>query len=356
VVGFCEAGHTVVGRSSCETRYCPDHWGDWREKGIKAPLRRLAAYRHAQDDPWDKRLVHVVASPPQNRRYSVREFWSTRSDSYDALEAAGIRGGVNVAHPYRTSDVGNELYQTAVAHGDIDADYGRWRFLREISEEWSELKQYIEASPHYHALAPAQDVSGDQAPGDWVVDNLGSLSRFEIDEPEGYYDMAGRLGYILSHSSDQDGKMTTTYFGEVHPAAFSPEEELTDEELATIDEMVAEVVGLDDSGKGPEECPHPDCQCRVLPLCKLSDRLDDDDWVSGVRDHTNGGKRLAILRGTRAYTEGLCDTPPPTARCDPEQLKAWLKKQGQIAAGTSNRRPLTRQSTFDTAVVYPSLS
>jgi hypothetical protein len=217
------------------------------------------------------------------------------------------------------------------------------------------LKQYIEASPHYHALAPAQDVSGDQAPGDWVVDNLGSLSRFEIDEPEGYYDMAGRLGYILSHSSDQDGKMTTTYFGEVHPAAFSPEEELTDEDLATIDEMVAEVVGLDDSGKGPEECPHPDCQCRVLPLCKLSDRLDDDDWVSGVRDHTNGGKRLAILRGTQAYIEGLCDTPPPTARCDPEQLKAWLKKQGQIAAGTSNRRPLTRQSTFDTAVVYPSL-
>jgi hypothetical protein len=90
-------------------------------------------------------------------------------------------------------------------------------------------------------------------------------------------------------------------------------------------------------------------------LCKLSDRLDDDDWVSGVRDYTDGGKRLAILRGTRAYTEGLCDTPPPAARCDPEQLKAWLKKQGQAVTGTSNRPPKTRQSTFGTAVVYPSL-
>lgn len=354
VVGFCEAGHTVVGRSSCETRYCPDHWGDWRENSIKAPLKRLAAYRHAQDDPWDKRLVHVVASPPQDRRYSAREFWATRTDSYDALESAGIRGGVNVAHPYRTSDAGNELYRSAVAHGDIDVDYGRWRFLREMSEDWAEMKQYIEAAPHYHALAPAQDVSGDDAPGDWVVENLGSLSRFEIDEPEGYYDMAGRLGYILSHAADQDGKMTTTYFGECHPASFSPAEELTGEELATINKMVEEVVGLDDTATCHDECPHTGCQCRVLPLCELSDRLDDDNWVSGVRDHTDGGRRLAILRGTHAYVEGLCDTPPPSARSDGEQLKTWLKKQGQIDAGTSNRPSQTRQSTFDTAVVYPS--
>jgi hypothetical protein len=198
-------------------------------------------------------------------------------------------------------------------------------------------------------------VSGDDAPGDWVVDNLGSLSRFEIDDESCYQEMAGRLGYILSHAADQDGKMTTTYFGEVHPAAFSPEEELTDDELATIDQMVQKVVGLDDSGRGPEECPHEGCECRVLPLHKLSDRLDDDDWVDSVRDHTDGGRRLAILRGTRAYIKGLTDRPPPSAQTSAEQLKTWLKKQGQVAAGTSNRPSQTRQSTFDTAVVYPSL-
>ena len=145
--------------------------------------------------------------------------------------------------------------------------------------------------------------------------------------------------------------MMQTYFGELHPAAFSPEEKLTDEELAMIDEMVSEVVGLDD-GHGPEECPHEDCECVVLDLADLPDRLDDDDWVDQVRDHADGGKRLAILRGTHAYIKSLTDRPPPSAQSSPEQLKTWLKKQGQIAAGTSNRLPETRQSTFDPGVVW----
>jgi hypothetical protein len=344
------AGHVTVGRSSCECRYCPDHWRDWNEDGLEAPLRRLAAYRHVQDG-WGKRLVHLAASPPQNRRYSAREFWDTRSDSYDVMESAGARGGVCVAHPYRTSDAGDELYRAAVEHGEIDVDYGRWRFLREMSDDWGELKQYIEAAPHYHALAPAEDVSGDQAPEGWVVDNLGSLSRFEIDDPECYQDMVSRLAYIRAHGAEQPDKMMQTYFGELHPAAFSPEEELTDEELATIDETVAEVVGLDD-GHGPDECPHEDCECIVLDLSKLPDRLDDDDWVDQVRDHADGGRRLAILRGTHAYIQGLTDRPPPHAQSDAESLKTWLKKQGQIAAGTSNRPPETRQSTFDPSVVW----
>lgn len=349
-VGVCRGGHVVVGRSSCETRYCPDHWRDWSEDGLKVPLRRLAAYRQVQDG-WGRRLVHVVASPPQGRRYSVREFWETRSDAYDAFEAAGVRGGVCVAHAWRTSDAGDELYRAAVEHGDIDVDYGRWRFLREVSEGWDDLLRYIEAAPHYHAIAPSEDVRGDHAPEGWVVDNMGSLSRFEIDDLGCYEEMAQRLGYILSHGAEQLDKMMTTYFGEVHPAAFDPAEELTDEELAKIDEMVEAAVGLDE-GHGPEECPHEGCECRVMDLIHLDELLDDDEWVQSVRDHTDGGERLAILRGTQAYIKGLTDRPPPSAQSDPEGLRRWLKRQGALTTDRSNRSPSTRQSTFSPSVVW----
>jgi len=349
-VGVCRGGHVVVGRSSCETRYCPDHWRDWSEEALEAPLRRLAAYRQAQDG-WGRRLVHVVASPPQDRRYSVREFWETRRDAYDAFEAAGVRGGVCVAHAWRTSDAGDELYRAAVEYGDIDVDYGRWRFLREVSEGWDDLLRYIEAAPHYHSLAAARDVRGDHAPEGWVVDNMGSLSRFEIDDLDCYEEMAQRLAYILSHGAEQLDKMMTTYFGDVHPAAFDPAEELTEEELAKIDEMVEAAVGLDD-GHGPEECPHDGCECRVMDLIHLDELLDDEEWVASVRDHTDGGERLAILRGTQAYIKGLTDRPPPVARSDLEGLQRWLKRQGALTTDRSNRSPSTEQSTFAPSVVW----
>jgi hypothetical protein len=352
-VGFCEEGHTVLGRSSCETRYCPAHWRDWAENGVAPILRRLAAYRHAQSGAG-RRLVHVVASPPQDRRYSAREFWGTRSDSYDALEAAGVRGGVSVAHPYRTNSTGDDLYQTAVEHGEIDADYGRWRFLREISDGWDDMTDYIEPSPHYHTLAAVKDVRGDDAPAGWVVENVRSFSRWDIDDEECYEDMVGTAYYLLTHGGEQDGRQLTTYFGELHPAAFDPEEELAAGELAKIEAMVEEVVGVDGdgAGAGPEECPCDECEAAVRDLIYLDEFLEDEEWCESVRQHPDGGTRLATLRGTRAYTKGLTDRPPPAAVTDPDEFRRWLKRQGQVATGPSNRQPTTTQSTFDPSIVW----
>jgi hypothetical protein len=180
---------------------------------------------------------------------------------------------------------------------------------------------------------------------------MGSLSRFDIDDLGCYEEMAQRLAYILSHGAEQLDKMMTTYFGEVHPAAFDPAEELTDEELAKIDEMVEAAVGLDE-GHGPEECPHEGCECRVMDLIHLDELLDDDEWVQSVRDHTDGGERLAILRGTQAYIKGLTDRPPPSAQSDPEGLRRWLKRQGALTTDRSNRSPATEQSTFAPSVVW----
>jgi hypothetical protein len=217
------------------------------------------------------------------------------------------------------------------------------------------MDRYIEAAPHYHALAPAEDVRGDHAPEGWVVDNMGSLSRWDIDDEECYEEMASRAYYILSHGAEQPDKQMTTYFGEVHPASFDPEEELTTAELMKIEEMVEEVVGIDDGatiGSGEKECPCEDCEAAVIDLIYLDDYLDDDEWVSSVRDLVDGGERLAKLRGTHAYIQGLTDRPPPSAQTDSEGLQRWLKRQGALTADRSNRSPSTRQSTFSPSVVW----
>jgi hypothetical protein len=284
----------------------------------------------------------------------VREFWETRSDSYDAFEAAGVRGGVSLSHPYRTNAVGDDLYQAAIDSGEIEEDYGRWRFLREAADGWDDLSRYVEASPHFHALAAAKDVRGDHAPSGWVVENIRSLSRWDIDDAECYEEMAGTAYYLLTHGAEQRGRQMTTYFGDVHPASFDPEEELTAAELMKIEEMVEQAVGLGegDDGHGPEECPCEDCEAVVLDLMFLDEYLNDEEWKEQVRQHPDGGTRLATLRGTHAYTKGLTDRPPPSARTDSDEFCRWLKKQGQIAVGPSNRPASTVQSTFDPSVVW----
>ncbi|MFB6294832.1 MAG: hypothetical protein ABEI97_03665 [Candidatus Nanohaloarchaea archaeon] len=133
-VGFCDHGHTILGRSSCGTRRCPDHWRDWCEDAVIEIVARLAAYRHAVDGA-EKPASHVMASPPQDRRYSAQEMWDTRSEAYDALRAAGVNGGPVVTHPYRTNERGNALYSTAQESGQVEEDTGRWAFLRDVAEQ-----------------------------------------------------------------------------------------------------------------------------------------------------------------------------------------------------------------------------
>lgn len=356
-VGFCDHGHTVLGRSSCGTRYCPDHWRDWCEDAVVSAVARLAAYRQAREGA-ERRMVHVVASPPQERRYSVRSLWETRSEAYEAFEAAGVRGGVTVTHPFRTNDRGEHLFQTAAEHGDLPDGMGRWRFLRETTDDWDDMSRYVEAAPHYHSLAAATDVSGEAAPEGWVVKNIRGLEEFHIHDTESYRDMVASFYYILTHGAEQTGRQMTTYFGEVHPAAFDPEEELTTAEWRRIQQEAEKAVKGDESdegvsaGGGPEECPQEDCEAVVRDLVYLDEYLDDEDWQAQVRNQPGGPERLAILRGTRAYWSGMCDRPPPAARSTPERFRQWLKRRGQVLApGSSNRPSQTIQTGLSEALM-----
>jgi len=341
-VGFCEQGHTILGRSSCGTRSCPDHWRDWIEEAVISLVARTAAYREAQTDSWDKRMCHVVTSPPQDRRYGVRELWDYRSDAYDALEAAGVRGGVAVTHPYRTTPEGDRLYEKHVENGE-ESESGKWRFLRQLSQDlpgddWEELQPYIEASPHYHTLAAVEDVDGSKAPDGWVVENIRSFDPFSYDDPESYQDMVRTAYYILTHGAVQSGRSTTTYFGEVHPNSFDPAEELTaakwdriqresEKAVKGVAEETEEEDGI--SAHGPDECPRDGCEACVIDIYYLPEYLDDDDFTSSVLSHRDGRERLAQLRGTLVWWENRTDRPPPGALTHETRLLEWLQDQGE---------------------------
>ena len=336
-VGFCEAGHTVLGRSSCGTRYCPDHWRDWNEEAVVAMVARLAAYRHAVDGA-EKRLSHVVASPPQDRRYSVRELWDTRTDAYEALEAAGVRGGATVTHPYRTSERGDMLFETAVQEGDVEEDVGKWNHLREVADDWEEMSRYVEAAPHYHSLAAGEDIDGEAAPGDWIVKRIDTLKPFYFRDTEAYRDMARRAYYVLTHAADQRGKHSTTYFGDVHPASFDPEEELTAAVWSRIqieaEKAVKEHPTEDgESGgvhAGAEECPCEGCEAAVLDVAYLPEYMEDEEWINRVRSGREGEARYNRLTGILLWWEGRCDTPPPGAVTSRSRLRDWLEESGGV--------------------------
>jgi len=334
-VGVCDHGHTVLGRSSCGTRYCPDHWRDWCEDAVVNMVAQLAAYRYAQDMGAEKRLSHVVASPPQDRRYSARQMWETRSEAYEALQAAGVRGGVTVTHPYRTNERGDMLYETARDAGDLEDGVGKWRFLRESADSFEDLSRYVEAEPHYHALAAAEDVEGDAAPEGWIVKRIRTFDAFHPRDSKAYEDMAATAYYVLTHAADQEGRATTTYFGEVH--SFTPSEELTAAMWDRIQKEAEKAVkeygaekGDEEGGEraGPETCPRDGCEAAVWDVYYLVEHLEDEEWCESVRARENGAARLQRLRGVLLWWEGTTDTPPPRARSDRVQMRDWLHKIG----------------------------
>lgn len=391
-VGFCENGHVQIGSEDpCGTRTCPICWGQWRKESAASVVARLAAFRAVQGDRWDtgRRMLHVVSSPEQEQRWSVTRFWNHRSDSYEPVEAAGGRGGVCIAHPYGTSEEGDDLYREAVSDG-LDPEYGKWRLLRGYADEWEEMKPLIEVRPHFHQIVGAGDFDGEaaeeiEAETGWMVRNIRSLGRFFVDgeealpaltrreraearrseKPEfealkaraeekaieGYEDMARLTMYLLSHGAvqpevgDLSMRATVTYWGEVHPNGFDPEEELSPERWAAIQRYARAAVGLPEEDVGEEGtgrcCSREGCEAAVRPLSELSDRLGDPDhswWDSlGFEQQCEllgvdqwAGHKPPPGAGGDLPPGGFDRTPPtPEGIEGGEEFIEWLRRLGR---------------------------
>jgi hypothetical protein len=305
-------------------------------------VARLAAFREAATG-WGKRLVHVVASPDVDR-VSTERFWSLRSDAQDAVKAAGVRGGYCIAHPYRTSDRADELFATACEHGEWERDWGRWSFLRDLAGgDWEQWEDLVEAGPHYHFLAAVEDLDPDAVPDGWVVKNVStgeaSFSRFEKRDMECYEEMARRAWYLRTHGAAQRGRQTATWFGEMHPAAFDPEEALGAAEWRLMQERAADAVGL-----APEEirdrdgedqlCEHEECEEIVHGLEELRTWLSDGEWVASLPQ-----PQQRRLQGVQVWLLEECALPPPSVRASREQLREWLLETGRMHYGSHTSQP-----------------
>jgi len=332
-VGFCrENGHPVLGQSSCGTRGCPDHWGDWLEKTVIDGLARLAAYRHTQEGAG-KRMLHVVASPDQDRHWSVDSVWRVRSDSYDVIEAVGGRGGCTVTHPYRTSERGDLLFETAVESGDWEEGSGKWKLLRDTAGDWEEMQAYTDPAPHYHGLVAARDFDPEEIPERWVVKNIRSFERFHYRDVESYRDMASTLWYLSTHAGHQAGRQSRTWFGDLHPASFDPEEELTAAEWRIIQDKAEKAVNTKPGGVPVEdgvqgmECPEDGCESAVIGIERLGEFARDEEWMESLEP-----RERARIRGLRLWIVEDADRPPPGRRESKEALTRWLEHRGGQAA------------------------
>lgn len=340
-VGFCEAGHVALGRSSCDTRYCPDHYLGWTRDGTASAVARLAAFRETAEG-WGKRLLHVVAAPDV-QRVSTDRFWKLRGEAQEVVEAAGVRGAYCIAHPYRTSDAADELFRTAVREGNLDESAGRWSFLRQMAGgDWGKWESFVEPGPHYHFLAACEDFNPDAVPDGWVVKNIRSFSRFEKRDMESYEDMARAAWYLRTHGAAEPHRQTATWFGELHPAAFDPAEELGAVEWELMQERAAEATGLAPDemlgadGEEPEvRCDVDDCDAVVHDLDELHAYLADTSWMRSILP-----ERRHRLRAVEVWVFEETVIPPPSVRSSEAQTREWLLETGRQYLSTSQQTGL----------------
>jgi hypothetical protein len=328
-VGFCEDGHVALGRSSCDTRYCPDHYLGWVRDGTVGAVERLAAFREAAEG-WGKRLLHIVVSPTEDR-VSTERFWSLRSEAQDVVQAVGARGGYCIAHPYRTSDAAERLFRTAVQDGDLDERTGRWTFLRRLAGgDWDRWESFVEPGPHYHFLAACEDFDPDAIPDGWVVKNVRSFSRFERQDRESYEDMARAAWYLRTHGAAEEFRQTATWFGEMHPASFDPAEELTAVAWDRIQREAAEAVGVpieemrDRDGDGERTCEVEDCEAVLHDIEDLQTFTADASWMRSIPP-----KRRHRIRAVEIWVFEETVIPPPAVRSSEARVREWLLETGR---------------------------
>jgi len=128
------------------------------------------------------KLKHVVVSPPSwEYGKSLEEL---RKDMRKLCKRAGLRGGIDVVHPFRCKD-------------------GKWFF-----------------SPHFHAMAYGWVKGTDNIFKEkgWIIKNLGMRKSIK-----------GTISYILSHAGIKKRRHTLTWWGELSYSKLKLEKDDDDE-------------------------------------------------------------------------------------------------------------------------------
>lgn len=312
---FCsECGEPHFGESRCENRHCPNCWGAWSRRRAESITRRLAAARYTADDNLDKRAVHAVASPPEGEVETLADVQGGFRDTYELSREKGLRGGVSIFHGYRVKQEVRDVWEVEKEAGKTEG--GLWRWVREHSRDWRSLTYW---SPHWHIIGLARDIEANDpdTQGGWVFNRIRSLESFTLTGKSGYGDMVGASMYTLSHMAFEpdSGRDMVRWFGELSTAKFSPENELSDGALATVERYAAEAAAVDlQAGERDESdetpvCERDGCEGELQPIWDAGAALMDQAFCEHIGPEQE--RRLSY-----AFEWAIGEVKPPP--CDSE--------------------------------------
>ena len=216
--GVCtECGHVDLNTHKCGRRTCPDCWAMWaKEASVRATVR-VQGFRYGRDF---KQVAHAVVSPTEGDVMTEREFYNSKSKAADIAQEKGFRGCAVVAHPWRVTEDGKELYNA------VDRDVGIWVWLRRNYSE-GEIQRLTYWSPHYHIIGPTtpnMDPADDS--DEWMYKFIRSVKPMGgASDKEAHEDVYGAFRYLLSHTGWPEGetKQAITWYGDLANAVFVEE-------------------------------------------------------------------------------------------------------------------------------------
>ena len=265
-----ECGHVDMNAHKCGRRTCPDCWSMWaKEASVRATVR-VQSFRYVHDF---KQTAHATVSPTEGDIMTEREFYKGKKKAAEIAQEKGFRGCAVIAHPWRVTDEGKELYNA------VDRDVGIWVWLRRNYTE-NEVKQLIYWSPHYHIIGPTTlDMEPASDNDEWVYRwhrshrPIGGASDRDAHE-----DVYGNFRYLLSHTGWPEGetKQAITWYGDLANAVFvedatedwqiqKPSEGVRNsiqrhtEEVAGVSVEEDDGAGVEDARDDEGDCPRGDC-------------------------------------------------------------------------------------------------
>jgi hypothetical protein len=281
---FCnECGEPRFGESRCLERNCPECWRAWSKQRTVGIIERLQKAREAANSGLQKRVVHAVASPPQDSIQSLNDIDRGFRTAYEKAEAAGIHGGTAIFHGYRVTDDAKSRWGQDTCRGSDGSKL--WQWVREHDEHWRELTYW---SPHWHIIGIAPEVESSDS-DEWIIERIRTLERYQMTSMDSYRDIAKAAMYVISHTTfEKDAsKDSIRWYGSLSTAKFRAEKEISDGAISTIERKAAEAVEKpieDDSGDDTDnEAKCVECgSANFSSIFEAGGALIDQGWCDRI--------------------------------------------------------------------------
>jgi len=316
--GVCEAGHVDWGSHQCGRRSCPRCWGVWAKDGSVRATKRIQSFRYTQPPDYRRQVAHAVVSPADGDVRTERQYWDGVSKAAEIAESKGFRGFAVIPHPWRLSELGEELFE------HVDPEHGKWVWIRWLLERSDHWRCLFEWSPHYHIVGlttPDMD-EGDES-DEWAYHFIRSLGAFEgIRDRESHEEVFGLVRYLLSHTGYPEGstKQVVRWYGDLANSVFVEDagedwqhEKPSEGVRSALEREIEEAVDWeieDDDGAGSDddethECGHEGCCEDVISVWDIDQYLRHVDPPREVRE---------VMRIARDWRMGEIQPPPAFKR------------------------------------------